>query len=450
MIGAKDSESVTNPVYLCMTDFFAKHLTTVCGATPDDRILLGVSGGRDSMAMLYLFHALPGQNIGVAHCHFGLRGVESDADEAFVREQAALLGLPFYSRRFDCKAWAAQRRLSVQEAARELRYRWWEELRKEAGYDLIATAHHRDDAVETFLMHAARGTGLRGLQGIPARNGVVIRPLLFADSEAIAAYIHRRQIPFREDVSNAGTDYTRNKMRHQLLPLLEEIEPGSRQALGTTLDNMREAWRLYDFALQQWIPRICSAEGEGLRMARRELAVCPAPKTVLLEILRPGGFHRDQIAAMLREGVATGSRFFGRSGCLLVDRDYLIWQPGADGADDISGIRLEKGTPTLSLPGLELVITYTDEVITFDDGRHPVQLSADRLVFPLIIRRWQPGDRFQPAGMGGHHKKLQDLFSDLKISRFGKSQVWVMTSSGLICWVVGFRADERFIWREPT
>lgn len=444
MIRAKDSDSVSYSVYLCMLNFFKNYLIQHCGVQPGEKILLAVSGGKDSMAMVHLFNALNINDFGIAHCNFALRGKESDEDEMFVKNYATSIGKPFHNIVFDTKEFAAAHHLSIQDAARKLRYDWFHTLCKLHGYQCIATAHHLNDAVETFLMNAARGSGIRGLHGIPVRNGIVIRPLLFAERPMIEQYIIEHQIPFREDASNATTDYTRNSLRHRVIPVLQEIMPDFIPAIGKTMRLVQESEVLYDYALQLIRDQIVSSDNNEMRILRHGLFDFPAPHTVLFEILKDYGFNPHQVADILNSHTGIGGIFYSPAYQLLIDREHLIVQKKAKPIA-ASTMQIQKGETNVMLPDLSLDISYHDTYIRFTTEAGSADLVADKLIFPLNLRHWQAGDKFQPAGMGGQHKKLQDLLTNLKLSRFEKEKIYVLLSGTDICWVVGIRADARYI-----
>lgn len=427
-----------------MLNFFKNYLIQHCGVQSGEKILLAVSGGKDSMAMVHLFNALNINDFCIAHCNFGLRGKESDEDEVFVKNYAAAIGKPFYSIVFNTREVAEGLHLSIQEAARKLRYDWFHLLCKQHGYQLIATAHHLNDAVETFLMNAARGSGIRGLHGIPVRNGIVIRPLLFAERPVIEQYIGEHQIPFREDASNAKIEYTRNSLRHQVIPLLQKITPEFVPAIGKTIQLVQESEVLYDFALQLIREQVVSTDNHEMRISRQGLLDFPVPGTVLFEILKDFGYNRHQVADILNSHTNVGGLFYSASYQLLIDREHLIVQKRIKQAASTSML-IQKGETKVMLPDLSMDISYHDAYIRFATDTGSADLVADKLVFPLFLRHWQAGDKFQPAGMGGQHKKLQDLLTNLKLSRFEKEKVYVLLSGEDICWVVGFRADARYI-----
>ena len=414
-----------------------------------DRILLSVSGGPDSVALVQLLQQL-GYDIGIAHCNYQLRGADSDGDEAFVRSLAEQLQRPFYSISFSTREQAAAEGRSIQELARDLRYAWLEKIRQEEGYLWIATGHHSDDSVETVLFHLVKGCGIRGLHGILPKQGFLIRPLLFAGKEQILEFLHQGAIPFREDRSNRELYYDRNKIRHGVAPVLRSINPDFDATALRTIRNIREAELFFDYAIREWKNRITESYSPGLRISWKGLQESPAPPTLLYEILAPYGFQSAQVRSVIqRERLQPGKHWFSKSHRLLSDREYLLLQPLPE--DSIEKITIEREWGEVSVPDGTFFFQYLEPPpSTFPSSNQEAFLDASKLQFPLLLRRWQPGDTFRPLGMKGQQKKLQDFFSDLKLSIFEKEKTWILESSGQIAWVVGHRIDESFKLRPDS
>lgn len=414
---------------------------------PDERVLLAVSGGVDSVVMAHLFRESRWP-FAIVHCNFQLRGAESDADEAFVRDLAAAWEVAFFSRKFDTKKQAASAGQSTQMAARVLRYDWFEQLRRENNYDAVAIAHHRDDSVETALFHFIRGTGLSGLAGIPVRNEYLIRPLLFAGREAIMAHAREKGILWREDSSNASDDYTRNVIRRRLIPRMQEINPAFLTAAAQTLKHVRAADENLRFLLGRLLG-LPDTSGK-YRMNKKELEALPAPADALFDLLQPFGFTPEQMRQLMENWRQTGTEWTSGSGFrLLNDRQELLLFQNTPAQPSI---RIDADDIMVGLPDASRLIFVPAEPIAPTENNYAaVVVDADKLRFPLLLRRWQPGDVFQPLGMGGHSRKLQDFFTDKKLSRLEKEQVWILENGDKnIIWIVGMRLDERFKMETET
>lgn len=410
--------------------------------------LLAFSGGIDSVVMAHLFRAA-GLPFGLAHCNFRLRGTESDDDARFAEAQAQALGVPFHVQLFDTEDYAGKQGLSIQVAARQLRYEWFDVLRQRHGYARIATGHHQNDTAETVLLNLTRGAGLSGLGGIPLQNGAVIRPLLCLERADITAYAQANGLQWREDSSNIKTDYARNHIRHQVVPQLQQLNPGFIATLAHHAELLRDTAANHAFLMQQYAAWQPHPEGLALKISKMEKLPAPAP--ALYECLKPYGFTPEQarqLAANLSQAGFTLTAEHPAPEqapyCLLVDRQHLLLTqahtaleppPVSVGADDLM-LRLPQGGVLFCMPG--------SIAPPYPDGRDAIVVDADLLQFPLQIRPWRAGDRFQPFGMSGH-KKLQDFFTDLKQSRFEKKRALILENGdGNIIWVLGHRMDDRF------
>lgn len=409
-------------------------------------VLLAISGGVDSVVLLDLAQRA-GWPVGIAHCNFQLRGAASDGDEDFVRDLGEAFDLPVYVEVFDTKKEAAQRGVSIQMAARDLRYTWLEKIRRREGYELIATAHHLDDSVETVLYNFAKGTGIRGLHGIPVRREAIIRPLLFAAKEEVEAHARSLELPFREDASNATDDYARNKIRHHVVPVLRELNPGFLATAATNLERFRQVEYLYELALERIREELAEEQGERMTInLERLLHYYRAAPTILYELLHPYGFHPGQVAQILDSTTRQpGALFFTESHQLVVDRETLILDARIFDIEE-KLYYIADGIEIVHLPGGRLEIAYKEgRPETFPSDPNRTFLDAELLTFPLRLRHWRPGDYFCPLGMQGRRQKIQDFFTNKKIHRLDKDRIWLLeTHHGEICWVVGHRLDERF------
>ncbi len=435
-----------------MLESFKAYLTEVCGLRAAQPVLLAVSGGLDSMVMAYLFRLAEWPH-GLAHCNFRLRGAAADADEDLVRAYAQAHGLRFFAQAFDTQTEAERAGESIQMTARRLRYAWLEKVRLAEGFDCIATAHHADDNAETVLYNLAKGCGIRGLHGIPARSGTIIRPLLFVARADILAWAERHQVHWREDASNQETYYARNSIRLEVVPVLQRINPAWTRTMAANIRRFQQAEALMQMAIAHIAAQVCTYdEAGGMTIDLQKLLSFPAPETVLYEWLTPLGFSPAQVEDMLKTVQRQpGAMFQSAQYRLLVDRGRLLVQP-LPAALLNEPILIEAHTRSIAVGGEVLTLTRRKgrpEYFSTDTCR--AYLDADCLSWPLRLRRWNPGDYFYPLGMPRQRKKLQDFFTDLKLSRFDKEKAWVLeTAQGDICWVVGYRADERFRIAEGT
>jgi tRNA(Ile)-lysidine synthase len=407
----------------------------------DARILLAVSGGLDSVVMAHLFQRA-GWHIAIAHCNFKLRGTASDADALFVVELSRELGVPCFSTAFDTQAFAERHNMSIQMAARELRYNWLESLRQLIDYQHIATAHHQNDAIETFLYNFTKGAGIRGLQGLPMRNGCIIRPLLFATKAELAQLAETWGCAYREDASNAEDKYARNNIRLQVVPVLKQLNPALEQTAAANFQYLGDALQLYEWALKQIRQAVLQDTANGWRIDRKQLQQYPAAATLLYEWLHPMGFCADQLTQALQ--ARTGATFQAQSYILLVDRSFFIIEKKAYITENEQFI-IHSDVEELLLPVGKLTFEYkTGRPAYLNPDPFVVYLDAETLHFPLMLRHWQPGDYFYPLGLNGKRQKLHRFFINQKIPLTEKGRIWLLTSGQAICWVLGMRADERF------
>jgi len=415
---------------------------------PNNKILLAVSGGIDSMVMMYLFSHLK-VNCAIAHCNFQLRSNESDDDEAFVREHASKLYFKIFVTRFETEEYAIENHLSIQMAARELRYTWFEKLTKVHQFDYIAVAHTRDDAIETFFINLGRGSGIAGLTGIRPISDKVVRPLLFTSRSDIEKYSKDNQIPFREDSSNASDKYLRNYIRHNIIPGFEEVFPHFRESMAQNLDKLNDAYSLYQQALTDEVSAIIRHDGDHLHIDIQTLLKSKAPKTVLFEILKNYGFSSSTVEEIFSVTHAiSGKHFTSSSHKLVKDREcFIVSKLVSDG-----NLRhyIEEGTVNMEHPvPLSFEIIEKTAEFTIEKDSSSAFLDYNKIEFPLILRKWQSGDYFIPLGMSGM-KKLSDFFVDLKLSIIDKENAWLLTSGNRIVWIVGKRIDDRFKITENT
>ena len=414
-----------------------------------DKILLTVSGGKDSMAMLHLFVAAK-IKIGVAHCNFQLRGKDADEDAIFVKKTCRQLNIPFHSIKFDTLNYAEKNKISKQMAARELRYNWFEELKQARQYNFIATAHHQNDVAETMLINLTKGTGLSGLHGIKHKKNSIIRPLLCFNSNDIEQYIKKNNISFREDKSNASTKYVRNKIRHKILPKLAEINP----TIITTLNKTAQHFSAIELILAQKIEdekKHCfSTENDYVKINIEQLKKLTPLATYLYYFLLPFQFNFDDCeqTALSLQTSFSGKIFYSNTHQLTIDRAFLF----------ISEIKPAENT-TICINSVDdfykspikmkaSIIKNKD--VNFNDNKKIAYLNADKISFPLYFRKWQEGDIFSPFGMKGK-KKVSDFFVDEKFSILQKQETWLLTDKNdAIAWIVNARTDNKFMIKPGT
>jgi len=415
---------------------------------PGERVLLTVSGGIDSMVMAEAMHAL-GLVHGIAHCNFSLRGKESDEDEQFVTAYALQKGIPFFTKRFDTHGYAAERGISIQMAARELRYDWFDELCRHEGFDLIAMAHHLDDQAETFFINLARGSGIRGLAGMPVKTGRIIRPMMFTNRTEIREYALQNRIQWREDSSNASDKYLRNKIRLHLLPLFREIYPGSGENLLRSMQRLEVAEKVFLDRLAGFKKSVAQEKAGIIRFDIEALRQQPMYEPLFTELLMEFRFHPDVIQDVLASFDAQpGKTFLSSEYRLVKDREAFILD--APAVDTGTRFYIEPGINHITDPvEMNISVFSKPEGYTPPADKTIACLDLDRLEYPLVLRRWQPGDAFQPLGMTGM-KKLSDFFTDMKIAVTLKSRIWLLLSGDRIVWVMGHRIDHRFRITENT
>jgi len=449
---------------------------------PKQRLLLAVSGGLDSMVLVDLCRRA-GIDFGIAHCHFGLRGAESDGDAAFVHERAKELKVPVFIRSFDTRAYMAEHSVSVQVAARELRYAWFRELAAAVWEEVdgewaavsgepsaidstdkaarpspftappqptcILTAHHRDDHIETVLINFFRGTGIAGMHGIRAKQENLVRPLLFASREQLHTYAVEQNLSWREDSSNTETKYLRNALRLEVLPAMEKVFPGVRKALHENAQRFAEVEQLYRKAVEEQLLRLQERRGQEVRIPVRRLRKATPLDTLIWELMRPYGFGTAQTAGLRALLDSPSGRYLQSATHRVVRHGAWLLVAPLTATDTSVYVLDEKEQGSIS---------FGNHLLEWRQVNKPEHISADasmalldaRLVdFPLILRRWKPGDYFYPLGMR-KKKKLARFFIDSKLSKLQKEEIWVLESHKRIVWIAGHRIDDRFKMTPPT
>jgi tRNA(Ile)-lysidine synthase len=413
-----------------------------------DKILVAVSGGIDSVVLAHLLHEHASE-IGIAHCNFHLRGEESDADEKFTEEIAAKLGCDYYIKHFNTIEYAENEGISVEMAARDLRYAWFDEILNEQDYQKIATGHHLDDQIETFFINLARGTGISGLRGMPAINNKIIRPILFAFRSDIEEYAAENLIAHRYDSSNDSMSFKRNRIRHQLLPLFEELNPSFRQLMTQTMENLRHTETIYNDIVNQRLQRIISKENNSIHINIDRLKKLQPINTYLYELLSNYNFNSsvtNDIVEKLDD--ISGKQFFSKTHRLVKDRDKLIITKMGNRDDEDWHYLLNESDNLIKEP-FQIEISHYIKPYKIITDKKLASLDEDLLKYPLSIRKWQNGDYFYPLGMK-NRKKLSDYFSDNKFSLVDKENSWVLVSGDDIVWLIGHRIDERYKITEET
>jgi len=405
-----------------------------------DKVIVGLSGGADSVVLLHLLHNL-GYTCLAAHCNFHLRGEESDRDEQFAAGFAVSLNLPFFKQDFDTRSVAKKRGISIEMAARELRYRWFAELQKNQQADAIAVAHHRDDSIETMLLNLIRGTGIKGLTGIQPRTGCLIRPLLCVSKKEILQYAQTKNLPFITDSSNENVDLIRNKIRLQVIPLLETINPAVRETIVQTMDNLNETAKIYETEIEKAGRIVYDQDKRSISIPL--LKTFPSPESILFELLKSYGFNKDVIREIGNAmDSQSGKMFYAQDYYLVKDRDELLLSPFVREEEKEYFIRADE--TLLEFPfRMEISLRINETIADIEKNTHTACLDYDKLHFPLTLRRWKIGDKFVPSGMKSF-QKLSDFFTNRKFSKIQKEKTWILTSGNEIVWIVNHRIDERF------
>ena len=410
--------------------------------TKQSKVLVGLSGGPDSMALIHILMQL-GYNCIAAHCNFHLRGEDSNNDAAFVTKWCNENNIALHTIDFETYTYAATKKVSIEMAARELRYDWFKKLRLEQNADVIGIAHHKDDSVETILINLIRGTGIKGLTGIPIINEHVVRPLLAISRCEIMEYLSNNQVPYVIDHTNEEELYTRNILRLKVLPILEKINPSVKNSIVTTSNNLKEAEKIYDGYIKNAIEVVFKNNLIDIQKLKQTLS----PQSVLFEILSPVGFTPSVIEDIANNlDSIPGKIYMADNYRLLKDRDYLvISESKLEKKEDIlEEFLIYQDSDDMQQP---ITLTYKTEINTpqfvIQKSKSVLHADIDKLSFPLTLRKWRKGDWFVPFGMDGK-KKISDFFTDNKFTLFQKEETWVLLSGNNIVWIVNHRADNRF------
>ncbi|NNF81989.1 MAG: tRNA lysidine(34) synthetase TilS [Flavobacteriaceae bacterium] len=420
-----------------MLEIFREHIENTFPFLKKARILVGVSAGVDSKVLSELCMQA-GLDISLAHCNFNLRADESDEDEKFVLQWAEENELEIFVQHFRTKSFARENNLSMQMAARELRYSWFNELADQLGYEYILTAHHADDNLETFFINLFRGSGIEGLKGIPSHKDRVMRPLLIFSRETILDYAEERQLKWREDSSNASTKYLRNKIRKELTPVLKTIEPDILMQLAKSRSHLEESSLLLSDYKKLVNQEVSKTEGDTISIDIEKLSAYQPLKAYLYLLLSDYGFTQwDDIVDLV--DAQSGKQVFSLHYRLLKDRQYLVLKPNEE--RDFQPMELHENMNQIATP---LGYVEINEVRTMGDtNERTVYIDKEKLKFPLILRKWEEGDYFYPFGVKGR-KKISKYFKDEKFSLFNKESALILCSGKDVVWIVGYRSDDRY------
>lgn len=411
-------------------------------------VLLAVSGGLDSVVLCQLSKEA-GLSFAIAHCNFGLRGEESNRDEAFVRNLGEQYGAAVYVKKFDTLATADEQKLSIQEAARNLRYQWFEDLRKEHGFAYILLAHHANDNIETLLLNFFRGTGLEGLTGMPEvkKQAQCLRPMLHLKRSEIEVYAKAKGLQWVEDSSNASSKYTRNFFRNELIPQIKTVFPKVEDNLLNNIRRFGETATLYNDLVGGLKKKVSEKKGEEVHIPVLKLLQYK-DTSLIYEIIKDFGFGEPYVAEVIKLAAAPSGKYVANEQYRIIrHRAWLIIAPKSITAETLV---VEKTDETIRFGSQELRLQFIGmEKFMLDKSPLVAQLDAKEIEFPLVLRKWKKGDYFYPLGML-KKKKLARFFIDQKLSQTQKEKVWVLESHKRIVWICGHRIDDRFKVTEST
>ena len=424
---------------------FEKHINNKFAFLKKSKLLIAISGGIDSVVLTHLCHKID-LNVSLAHCNFNLRGKESDADEDFVLQLAEDLDLELFIESFDTQAYAEENKCSIMIAARQLRYNWFEALAEQLKFDYILTAHHADDNLETFLINFTRGTGLEGLAGIPEVNDIFVRPMLPFSRETIEAYTKEHRLKWREDSSNATTKYVRNKLRHDVIPILKEINPSLLQSFQNTIQNLQASSNIVNDRIEELIKGgIIKLTSSGFKLHISEIKKFHNPKAYLYQFLNGYGFTEwDDVTNLL--DAQSGKQIFSKNWRLIKDRNYLLLSELIE--NQHFSIEILETNKQVQTPLGSLFFDEVDAIL--ETHRAVIYIDKKAVKFPLTVRKWEAGDVFFPLGMSGKKKKVSKYLKDEKTSLLDKEQTFVLCSENEIVWLIGKRADNRYKVTEKT
>jgi tRNA(Ile)-lysidine synthase len=428
-----------------------EHINAKFSFLYDKNLLIAISGGIDSVVLTHLLHKLHFK-ISLAHCNFSLRGKESNEDEEFVKELGEKLEVQTHTIKFETEAYAEEKGISTQMAARDLRYSWFQKIAKENNIDYIITGHQKDDVLETFFINLTRGTGLGGLTGIPEIQGNIVRPFMIFSRNDILIYAAKKKILWREDRTNSSIRYVRNKIRHKIIPVLKELNPNLLETFNNTLENLKGSQQIVKDRIQNVKEKMTKIHKNELHFSIDELKKLSNPKIYLFEILKEYGFTEWNDVADLLE-CQSGKQVFSKTHRLLKDREVLILSEILQ-QEEIERFEIFENTADINVP---IALKFETITIPFDtknhqnkvleelifDDKNTISVDFDKVEFPLVLRKRQKGDFFFPIGLNGK-KKVSKFFKDEKCSLIDKENTWLLCSKNDIVWVLGMRLDDRF------
>lgn len=409
-------------------------------------LLVAVSGGKDSVCLAHLL-SLAEYNFSIAHCNFKLRGKESDEEALFVNQFAATLGVNYFEKEFDTAQYAEEKMLSIQEAARELRYNWFIELKEQNSFSKILTAHHQDDSVETFFINLFRTSGLSGLTGISLVSNDIVRPLLFASRNEIEKHITTFKLSYREDSSNLATDYLRNKIRHEIIPHIQKLDNRSYKGLQQSIEYLKNDHALFQFLLNKEASAFVRKSDNKFIVDLALLKQHPMAGDVLFQLLKPFGFHKNEVIKIVKSE-ESGKIFYTHQYMAVLNRRELVITEKTK-KDVVTSVFVNQEDSEIYFPINLKVEQIEVSQVEFSNKKTIAFIDADKIKLPLELRKWQAGDSFIPLGMSGR-KKVSDYLIDEKVSLLDKENTWVLLSDNEIVWLVGYRISNQFKITEHT
>ena len=423
-----------------MLQKFKQHLHQNFPFLEDSKLLIAISGGIDSVVLAHLCSQL-NLNFSLCHCNFNLRGQESDDDEAFVTSLAKSLKTPVYTTSFETEKYATKNKVSIQVAARDLRYTWFYKLLDANQYDYVLTAHNTNDNLETFIINLTRGSGLEGFTGIPPVNQKSVRPLLAFSRDDITLFAIKNGIVWREDRSNASIKYVRNKVRHKVIPILKELNPHVLESFQNTIEYLNESQSIINDAVKNITANVVSYENDVLKISCKEIDKLSNKKAYLYQLLQAYGFTAwNDIVDLI--SAQPGKQVFSDTHRLLKDRNFLILTT-INKSQSIKGpILIDQKVSKITNP-IKLTIQNTDDYTS--KNKEQIIIDKDLVNYPLSLKKWHHGDAMYPTGMTGS-KKISQLFKDNKLSLLDKEKIWILADAkDHIIWVIGLRQDRRYL-----